>query len=136
MTTDDIKKEIAQRTGIPEAMLSGDTADDIISYSKALLAYRRETEEQAPLDAKDQFIQWMNERTGQPPEETPEQRLDNFAEDLRLEAGGYPRVPDGGTAGLNIGNADNLSTLERFKEWLDGESAFDPLKGANGWKRF
>ncbi len=136
MTTDDIKKEIAQRTGIPEAMLSGDTAEDLISYSKALLAYKRENTEQAHLNSRELFDNWLREQTGEPQPETLEQKLDVFAEDLRLEAGGYPRVSDGGTAGINIGNTDNLSTLERFKKWLDGESAFDPFKETDGWKRF
>lgn len=136
MTIDEIKKEIELRTGVPATMLTGETTEEVIAHSRALLAYKRETAQEAPLDAKEQFILWMNENTGQPLEETPEQRLDNFAEELRVEAGGYPRIPDGGAAGLNIGSSDNLSTLERFNEWLYGKTAFDPFKGLDGWKRF
>lgn len=134
MTIDEIKREIELRTGVPAEMLTGETAEELVAHSRALLAYRRETEEKAPLDAKEQFIQWMNERTGQPQEETPEQRLDDFAEELRVEAGGYPRIPDGGAAGLNIGSSDHLSAKERFSQWLYGESAFNPFKGSDGWK--
>lgn len=59
MNTEELKQEIAQRTGIPAALLTGETAEENIAQAKALLAYKREHEAQRPKTAQEQFADWI-----------------------------------------------------------------------------
>lgn len=129
MTIDEVKAEIEQRTGVPAQFIQGETVEEAIAHSKALLAYKRENAEQVPVDSREAFESWFKAINGIQ-EATPEQLLDNFAEELRTEAGGYPQVHDAGEVSMG----DPRSAEDKFAEWFYQRSAFDPFAGSDGWK--
>lgn len=148
MNTEELKQEIAQRTGIPAVLLTGETAEENIAQAKALLAYKREHEAQRPKTAAEQFSDWiggqLEERDRQTAaafglQYTPPQKdeagaaLADIEERARVEAGGYPMLQDGGSVNVNLG--DGRSAREQFADWLGQRTAFDPFKEADGWKR-
>lgn len=148
MNTEELKQEIAQRTGIPAALLTGETAEENIAQAKALLAYKREHEAQRPKTAQEQFADWiggqLDERDRQTAatfglQYTPRQTdpagaaLAEIEEQARLDAGGYPILQDGGSVNVNTG--DGRSAREQFADWIGQKTAFDPFKEADGWKR-
>lgn len=148
MTTEELKQEIAQRTGIPAALLTGETAEENIAQAKALLAYKREHEVQRPKTTREQFADWHNEQMDERDRQkaaylgllyTPSQAdpagaaLAEIEERARLDAGGYPSLQDGGSVNVNLG--DTRSAKEQFADWLADRTAFDPFKEADGWKR-
>lgn len=148
MTTEELKQEIAQRTGVPAVLLTGETAEENIAQAKALLAYKREHEAQRPKTAQEQFSDWLGaqveERDRQtaaafglqytpPVKDAAGAALAEIEEQARLDAGGYPSLQDGGSVNVNLG--DGRSTREQFADWLADRTAFDPFKEADGWKR-
>lgn len=126
MTTEELKQEIAKQTGIPAALLTGETVEENIAQAKALLAYKREHNAQDPKTAQEQFNEWIGGKL----EELDRQAADyglSFAADpagaalaeiekqARKEEGGYPAIQNGG-------NADTTNTRpakELFAEWLE-----------------
>lgn len=52
MTIEELKQTIEQRTGVPASFLTGETAEENIAQAKALLAYKREAQQQRPLRQK------------------------------------------------------------------------------------
>ncbi len=148
MTTEELKQEIAQRTGIPAALLTGETAEENIAQAKAILAYKREHEAQRPKTAQEQFSDWLGDQLEArdrqtaatfglnytpPAKDAAGAALAEIEEQARLDAGGYPSVHDGGSVNVNLG--DTRSAKEQFADWLADRTAFDPFKEADGWKR-
>lgn len=134
MNMENLKRAIEQRTGVPASLLTGETAEENIAQAKALLAYKREAEDSRQKDTQAQFAEWFAAFTGiEQPDETAK-ALEDIAEAARVEAGGYPRIQDGGEID-HAGMPDGRSTAEQFGEWLGRKLAFDPLKDENGWKR-
>ena len=134
MTTDELKNLISQNTGIPAEMLTGETPEENITRARQLLAFKRDNSTQAPADPGEQFASWIRSQTGEPEEvTTPETALNEIAEQVRVEAGGYPRIPDGGASNITgFTGQDARPTEEIFKEWLYNASAFDPFSN-DGW---
>lgn len=132
MTTEELKQEIAQRTGVPVVLLTGENAEENIAQAKALLAYKREHEAQQPKSHAEQFKTWFNEQYGIEEQDEAGAALAEIEEQARLDAGGYPSVHDGGSVNVNLG--DGRSTREQFADWLGQQTAFDPFK-TDGWKR-
>lgn len=145
MTLEELKQEIAQRTGVPAVLLTGETAEENIAQAKAFLAYKREHEAQRPKTAAEQFADWfggqMEERDRQqaatfglnytPPEkDAAGAALAEIEERARVEAGGYPRINDSGEV---TGLPDPRSAREQFADWISDKTAFNPFKQADGW---
>lgn len=134
MNIDELKTVIEQGTGIPASLLTGETAEENIAQAKALLAYRRESEASRPKSTREQFKEWLNASQGIEEPDTAGAALEEIQEALRVEAGGYPRVPDGGTP---VGDfPDPRPAREQFAEYFGQIAAFDPFKGQDGWNRF
>lgn len=147
MTIEELKQTIEQRTGVPASLLTGETAEENIAQAKAMLAYKREYEQQRPKTAAEQFSDWLGgqleEKNRQTAAafglhyETPEAdpagaALADIAEAVRVEGGGYPMTKDGG----EVSNMpDPRPAREQFADWLGQQTAFDPFKDADGWKR-
>lgn len=132
MNIDELKTVIEQGTGIPASLLTGETAEENIAQAKALLAYRRESEASRPKSTREQFKEWLNASQGIEEPDTAGAALEEIQEALRVEAGGYPRVPDGGEPAGRL--PDPRPAREQFAEWFAGKSAFDPRKDPEGWK--
>ena len=149
MTIEELKQTIEQRTGVPASFLTGETAEENIAQAKAFLAYKREYEQQRPKSTAEQFSDWiggqLEERDRQTaaafglhyeaPEKDPAgAALADIEEAVRVEAGGYPMVKDGGQ--IDTSNMpDPRPAREQFADWLGQKTAFDPFKDADGWKR-
>ena len=131
MTLDVIKEMIEQRTGVPASLLTGETAEENIAQAKAILAYKREHEAQRPKSTREQFAEWLDARDGIEPQDEAGAALAEIEEAARKEAGGYPRIQDGGEIG-NLPDARPAS--EQFAEWLDKKMAFNPFKDSEGWE--
>jgi hypothetical protein len=130
MTNEEIKQEIAQRTGIPADLLTGETAEENIVRAKALLAFRRNNAQGTPKSTKEQFAAWFREVSGQDPQEDGSmQALKAYEEELRIANGGCPRLSDTGEL-QNM--PDGRTPQEAFSEWFQGRTAFDPRK-QDGW---
>lgn len=110
MTIDEVKEKYVQ-AGIPEALLSGETAEEIEAQGKALLAFHRDSAK----STRDQFAEWVSARLGYDPPTPPEPP--------RQDA--YPITMDGGEGPGEF----TTSTRDRFAEWASDKLAFDPRKG-------
>lgn len=149
MTIEELKQTIEQRTGVPASLLTGETAEENIAQAKAMLAYKREYEQQRPKTAAEQFSDWLggqleekNRQTAaafglhyEAPEADPAgAALADIAEAVRVEGGGYPMVKDGGQVDTS-NMPDPRPAREQFADWLGQQTTFDPFKDADGWKR-
>lgn len=134
MTPEEIKNLISEKTGVPAEMLTGENAGENLEIARQLLAFKRENAEQVQKDPGEQFASWIRYQTGEPEKvETPEAALNEIAEQIRIDNGGYPRIPDGGASNIAgfIGQ-DARPAAEQFKEWLYNETAFNPFLN-DGW---
>lgn len=134
MNIDELKTAIEQGTGIPASLLTGETEEENIAQAKAFLAYKRESEAARPKSTREQFKEWLNASQGIEEPDTAGAALEEIQEALRVEAGGYPRVPDAGEPAGRL--PDPRPTREQFAEYFGSVAAFDPFKGQDGWKRF
>lgn len=133
MNIDELKTAIEQGTGIPASLLTGETEEENIAQAKAFLAYKRESEATRPKSTREQFKEWLNASQGIEEPDTAGAALEEIQEALRVEAGGYPKVPDGGTPAGDF--PDPRPAREQFAEYFGQIAAFDPFKDMNGWKR-
>lgn len=131
MTLEELKQEIAERTGVPALLLTGETAEENIAQAKALLAYKRDAEAdiQRPRSTTEQFTDWLTARDGIEQPYTAGQALADIEERARVEAGGYPMTMDGGEV---TGLPDARPAREQFADWLNQKKAFNPFK-QDGW---
>lgn len=133
MTTEELKQEIEQRTGVPATLLTGETAEENIAQAKAFLAYKREYEQQRPKSNAEKFADWAAAEWGaEEPQDTAGAALADIEQRARVEAWGYPLVSDGGEV---TGLTDARPAREQFAEWMGQQTAFDPFKQGDGWKR-
>lgn len=146
MTTEEVKQEIAQSTGIPVTLLTGETVEENIAQAKAILAYKREHETQQAKTTQEQFSDWLGGRLEginkqraailgleyTPPEkDTAGAALAEVEKQARLDAGGYPTVQDGSADNADIG--DGGSTKDHFEDWIGRQLAYDPFNNADSW---
>ena len=137
MKIEDIKREIEQRAGVPASLLTGETVEENIAQAKALLAYKREYEQQRPKTTAEQFGAWVDAQLGKEPQEPQDAAgaaLAEIEEAARRDAGGYPIVPDGGQIDISR-LPDARPAREQFADWFKKETAFDPFKDPDGWTR-
>ena len=121
MIVEEIKLKIANDTGIPLTLLTGETVEENIAQAKALLAYKRDYEQNKPKNTREQFKEWTEARAGIEPQDTAGQALAEIEEAARIQAGIYPTLQDGGSI-LAQGKPapDGRTTKEQFAEWLNG----------------
>ena len=143
MDLEQIKQEIADRTGLTTDLLKGETVEENIAQAKALLAYKREYEAKRPKSTAEQFTEWAGanfesgaERTArilglsyEQPQDAATAALDEIAERARVEAGGYPMTKDGGEV---TGLPDPRPARDQFAEWIGQHFAFDPRNNGGG----
>lgn len=130
MNIEEIKQAIEQRTGIPGPLLTGETAEEVISTAKALLAFWRENAEQKPKTARDQFSDWFGAVQGIEEPDIKLNALLEIEEAARVDAGGYPRVKDGTVEQNPL--PDPRPAAEQFTDWFLQKTAFNPYK-EDGW---
>lgn len=125
MNMDDLKMRIEHDTGVPAALLTGETAEECIVQAKALLALKRDYSYQpAQKTTREQFADWMRGQLGEePPQDTTTAALEAIARDAAEEAGRYPIVADAGE--VDAGPAPR-STSEQFAEWFAQKTAWKP----------
>lgn len=148
MTIEELKQTIAQRTGVPVSLLTGETIEENIAQAKALLAYKKESERQRPKTASEQFAAWAGEQMEEKQQRTAEAlglqytrpekdpagaALAEIEEALRVAGGGYPVVRDGGQIDTST-MPDLRPAREQFADWINQQTAFDPFNH-NGWKK-
>lgn len=133
MLLDELKLTIEKQTGVPASLLTGETAEENIVQAKAFLAYKRNAEQEAEArrtkSAKEAFADWMN--AGEAKSDPTGEALARIEEQVRIEAGGYPIVKDGGSVNVQIG--DGRSAKERFAAYAADALAFNPFKDKDGW---
>lgn len=129
MTIEELRQEIAQRAGVPANLLTGETVEENIAQARALLAYKRDLEEQEqPEDTAGQFAGWLRANDGIERPDIAGAALDDITKQARMEAGGYPEVEDGGTPYINGRAApDTRPAAEQFSEWLQEQTAITPF---------
>lgn len=140
MTTEEVKQEIAQSTGIPVTLLTGETAEENIAQAKALLAYKREHEAQRTKTTSEQFSDWLDKRgadlgsleagRGIQNQDTAGQALAEIEKQARLDAGGYPTVQEGSADNADI---DGGSTKDHFADWIGRQLSYNPFNNADSW---
>lgn len=134
MNIEELQQAITQRTGIPAQLLTGETTEEILATAKALLAYRREHEAQRPKSTRELFAEWLAATTGEDLQDAAGAALAEIEEAVRLDAGGYPIVHDGGNPYINGRQLpDGRTPQQQLADWIAEKSAFDPSK-EDGWK--
>lgn len=135
MNIEDLKQNIEQRTGVPAALLTGETAEENIAQAKALLAYRRQSEAARQKTTAEQFADWFNAYEGTQQQDEAGKALEDIEAAVRAETSIYPQTQDNGEVDP-AKLPDGRSAAEQFAEWFRGKTAIDPQKDENGWKRY
>lgn len=130
MNLDELRQTIEQHTGIPAALLIGETAEEVIARGKALLAFKRTDDPQHPKTPQAQFVEAFNNYMGVDPDEEASQALMQIETATKETLTGYPSLRDGGEVEHM---PDGRSPKEQFAQWFGQQAAFDPFK-QNGWK--
>ena len=136
MELEQINALISERTGVPAALLDGQTAEENIAKARAIIEYRSKANPSAErkLTTNEQFAAWLDAAYGEPQDTNKDPaaaELDRIAEELRIANGGYPQIEDGGEVDPS-GFPDTRPTSVQFAEWFKQETAFNPRK-ENGW---
>lgn len=131
MTIDELKQAIEQRTGVPAALLNGETAEENIALAKTLLAYKKEHEAQRPKSTSELFAEWFTAKQGIETRDAAGEAMADIEEAVRVEAGGYPIVKDATMDYRPL--PDSRPAREQFAEWFSKKTAWDPKKDSQGW---
>lgn len=133
MNTEELKQEIAQRTGMAEDLLTGDTSEEVLARARSLLKYRQDNKATAPRTTGEAFAEWMkNQLEIDDGEQAAIDVLADLDEAVRIAAGGYPAVADHG----EIDSAklpDARTAREKFAEYMAGQLSFNPVGVHNSW---
>ena len=119
----EIKEEVSKQTGVPSALLSGNSYQEIADSAKTLIEYKKEYRAQFDKTPKaepttaDQFGDWLSKahpsHTFLPSNGDQEAPASVEAEPVRT----YPVIHDGGEAHFpHI----KESTAKLFEEWFNG----------------
>lgn len=132
MDINELKKEVEVRTGVPASLLTGETSEEIIANAKAILAFKKEQEAEAPQTTAQQFSKWLRQTEGIEEVDEAGQALAELEDSLR----GYSlNIKDGGNPYINGKEMpDGRSTAEQFGDWMRGQFAFDPFKDSSNFK--
>lgn len=116
-----IREIVSHETGVPVALLSGDTFEECRSHAAELIDFRdsvAETRRQGK-STREQFAEWFGgyDSIAEEPEPVPS----------------YPsEVRAAGNADHDYN--DSRTTLEQFREWFNHKAAWKPAR-ENGWTR-
>lgn len=132
MELNELKQTIEQRTGVPASLLTGETAEENIAQARALLAYRKEYEQQRPKDASEQFSEWFNSVHGIVEQDHAGEALADIEAQAAADPNSYPEVHDSGELD---GALVKGTPREQFGEWFSEHVGLDLTKDENGWKR-
>lgn len=119
MNIDEVKAQISERTGVPVSLLTGETAEENIAQAKALLVFKRRSEEERPKSTREQFAAWYKEREGIPEEDAAMEALAQ----IERSAASYPIVSDGGEV-TNM--PDARPTKEQFADFMGQKMQLKP----------
>ena len=129
---DELKAYIEGVTGVPAALMTGTTPEEIIASARTLLAYKKTADETTPgKTTAEQFSEWLNAVNGNAPEsETDKARaeLDKLAEMVRTARGGYPYTADAGEAPAPADQNAGKTPAELFAEWAATKTEYNPAK--------
>lgn len=135
MTLTEMQQTISREIGIPEYLLTDTTPQAVLQRARAILAQHRAEEARRPQSTRDQFAAWYYAQQGmdlQAERQRAENAvLDRIAEALRVEAGGYPIVRDGGGVAVHLG--DCRSAAQQLGGFLNDRLAQDLRTDAAGW---
>lgn len=124
MTMDALRETITAETGIPSALLTGNNAQEILARARMLLELRQSGMMERGTPAE-RFATWLSDN-GFVESETDDlsslQALEKIENDLHL----FPSVQD---AGEVTDLPDYRSTAEKFAEWFNDATAFNPRSG-------
>lgn len=131
MELNELKDQIEYKTGIPSDLLTGNTADEILSRAKSLLAYRESQYSDRNKSNKEHFADWLNAEDPEldVPHNDYAAALAQIEERYRIESGGYPKIGDNGSVDLG----EHQTAKESFSDWFTKKSAYDPFM-EDGWK--
>ena len=120
MTLEESKRDIERRTGVPAALLTGESAEENEVRAMALLAYRREVagQKRTPQSTAERFKAWFD---AQMEEEAPAPA----AAPDPVPPAGYPSLKD---AGEVRDLPDPRPARDKFAEWAGDQLAFDPRR--------
>ena len=121
MTIDELKTAIEQRTGVPASLLTGDDEAAILAQAKDLVNFRMAKTAEPETNADRFAALFAGEDERDPGTNPASLALDELAEAVRLDKGGYPNMHDGGEVG---DLPDPRSTRDKFAEWFGQVSAF------------
>lgn len=124
MTLEESKRDIERRTGVPAALLTGESAEENEVRAMALLAYRREVTgrnlSRSPQSTAERFKAWFD---AQMEEEAPAPAP--AAAPDPVPPAGYPSLKD---AGEVRDLSDPRTARDKFAEWAGDQLAFDPRR--------
>lgn len=129
MELNELKEQISARTGIPAILLTGDSEQSVLDYARKLLDYKTEDEPEKKRSLSEQFVDWFKGVSGHEDPE-PSDPLSDIAEQVRIDTGGYPVIPDSSTVTIK----GHKSASEELADFIKEKSTFDPFKHG-GWKR-
>lgn len=135
MTLEELRKAIEEKTGVPVSLLRGETAESVLSLAKELITIRNNYRAHEAMTNREKFSRWFNDQIQEDGEPMSNDflALDEIAEQVRIDNGGYPRTADPGE--IDISNmSDGRSTTEHFEEWFNKQMAFDPFYDKDEWK--
>ena len=139
MELEQINALISERTGVPAALLDGQTAEENIAKARAIIEYRSKANPSAErkLTTNEQFAAWLDAAYGEPQDTNKDPaaaELDRIAEELRIANGGYPQMEDGGEVDPSR-FPDSRPASAQFAEWFREQSInkYDPRKDRDGW---
>lgn len=124
MTIEELKAKIENNAGVPAVLLNGETAEENIAQAKALLAYKRRTEQEQSHNKStgEQFAEWFSKSAGIEAENDPAiQALQIIENEMRI-------VPVLNDAGENLNYTAAGNTKEQFSAWLNDRLSFNPMK--------
>lgn len=133
MNFDDLKHEIAEKTGIPAYLLTADSVNGLFEQANSLLTLQNEQRQQTTAD---QFSEWFCNAMDI---EQDSQNGNGFIALDQIKKGIlgdqqdiYPVVRDGGS----IDPAklpSSKSNVQWFEEWLNDKLQFNPSMDHDGW---
>lgn len=112
-----IREIVSHETGVPVALLSGDTFEECRNHAAELLDFKRSVEEPEMhrKSTREQFAEWFGgcDSVAEEPETVP-----SYPSEVR-------------TAGNADQNYQSRTPLEAFREWFYHKSSYNPFKDGN-----
>lgn len=115
MNTEEFKQEIAEKTGLPITLLTGETVEENIAQAKAILAFKREQDLQRLKTNSEKFAELFNQIRGVEAQDGTGAALAQIEEQARLSKSGYSFLQNNNNA--NTGNTKPVK--EQFADYME-----------------